>query len=687
MRKQLRTSGKFVKGPSQGHFSDSEVEKGPSQGQSEENGSRDVRKRPSSSLFVPGYLGSDTETEETIAAKVSTARRGRPRATKVGPSREEFLKPAPVRSDEELERVLRGRQYNKRSGIVTDDNTTDGESDAVTRAVDVSTLNAQELRAHAGEGLACILEVAKKSGNLKGEFVGRLKRSASTLREVVDALASRSEAEETRRLRAENGRLKLEVEAQKAEVKALRRGFTEAKSEAAAATTAAAAAAVSVSGTRTPPVALMGVELVEELRRSLTSTLGQIINARFEGIEDRLLPAPTVRPPLRADAKKAAMAAIPPKPKSVPTKSPKTPPKGPMTAATPSVALAGPSNREGTQTTTSTTHPAVPPQEEAWVMVKKGKRKGKGKSSAPVAAPAPAADHASVAAPKAPKAKTRKTLRSPKTAAVVLSLQPEAAERGITYSAILQQAQEKVDLQELGIDQLRFRQTATGARMLEIPGSQNNEKADRLAEKLRGVLSEVANIARPVKLTDVRVSGLDDTATKEGVAAAVAKATGCTLGLVRAGEIRPGFGGTGSTIVSCPIATAKVLSQKGTLLIGWSSVRVVALEARPMRCFRCMGLGHTRPQCTASADRGDLCFRCGSTGHKAANCQRVTPRCAICAESGRPSGHVMGGRSCVPPKTKGKAPRTRAAPVASTQATPEEVVQRVAGEGEVVMSE
>ncbi|CAH2109198.1 unnamed protein product [Euphydryas editha] len=96
-------------------------------------------------------------------------------------------------------------------------------------AAGVGALNAQELRARAGEDIACIIEVAKKSGNLKGEYVAKLKRSASTLREAVEALASRSKAEETRRLRAENRRLKLEIEAIKAEVKALRRDFSEAE--------------------------------------------------------------------------------------------------------------------------------------------------------------------------------------------------------------------------------------------------------------------------------------------------------------------------------------------------------------------------------------------------------------------------------------------------------------------------
>ncbi|CAH2098001.1 unnamed protein product [Euphydryas editha] len=601
---------------------------------------------------------------------------------------------------------------------------TDGEVELLA-AAGLDALNAQELRARAGEDLACIIEVAKKSGNLKGEYVAKLKKSASTLTEVVEALASRSEAEETRRLRAENRRLKLEVEAIKAEVRALRRAFSEAKSEAAAATTAAA-------GARAAPAAVVGVELVEELRRSLTCSLGDMMNARFAGIEDRLLPAPRLRPPLRADAVAAAPSGPPPAPRG--SEGTATSTAGPSTVAqaqtTTTVVRKGKGKGKGKSSTpvpapappgpkeidSPTAGPSTVVQEETWAtVVRKGKGKGKEKSSTP--APAHAAQSETpkpkgkaskkptakptgkksekpTAEPSAKpsenpaaKATAQPKMKAPKTAAVVLSLQPEAVERGITYSSILRTAQEKVNLQELGISRIHFRQTATGARMLEIPGSEKHEKADRLAESLRGVLSEVANVVRPVKSVEIRISELDETATKEGVAAAVAKATGVDVGLVKAGGIRPGYGGTGSVIVSCPISAAKALREKGRILIGWSSARVVALGARPMRCYRCMGLGHTRPQCPASVDRGDLCFRCGSAGHKAVACGEATLRCAICAESGRPSGHVMGGRKCKPATKKGKAAGVRATPAPASQVAEEPVVPLAADAEGVVMSE
>ncbi|XP_063838238.1 uncharacterized protein LOC135087403 [Ostrinia nubilalis] len=104
----------------------------------------------------------------------------------------------------------------------------------------------------------------------------------------------------------------------------------------------------------------------------------------------------------------------------------------------------------------------------------------------------------------------------------------------------------------------------------------------------------------------------------------------------------------------CPVVAAKALSEAGRFLIGWTSARVQILEARPMRCFKCMGLGHTRQLCPSSADRSGLCFRCGNPGHKAAECSAKDARCAVCAEAGRDASHHMGGRNCNPPQTRGK---------------------------------
>ncbi|EFN69705.1 hypothetical protein EAG_11667, partial [Camponotus floridanus] len=66
--------------------------------------------------------------------------------------------------------------------------------------------------------------------------------------------------------------------------------------------------------------------------------------------------------------------------------------------------------------------------------------------------------------------------------------------------------------------------------------------------------------------------------------------------------------------------------------IGWIRARVEALAARPLQCYTCLGVGHTRAHCKANVDRG-LCYRCGQPGHTAVGCT-ANPHCAYCAGEG-----------------------------------------------------
>jgi hypothetical protein len=250
----------------------------------------------------------------------------------------------------------------------------------------------------------------------------------------------------------------------------------------------------------------------------------------------------------------------------------------------------------------------------------------------------------------------KKKLRPPRSAAVVVSLNPEAEQQGLTYKEVFLKARSVLgELEQMQIPSLRFRESATGARLMEVSGPDSSEKADILAAKLRSTLGEGVRIARPVKTVDLRLSGLDDSITKDDVSTAISLKGGCSAEQVRVGEIRQGPGGMGTVWVQCPVAAAKSLSEAGRILIGWSSVQVRMLEQRPMRCFRCFTAGHTSQRCTASTDRSSLCFRCGIPGHKSSQCS-ADPHCPICAEAKRPAAHIVGGKACLPPPKNKKAP-------------------------------
>lgn len=247
-------------------------------------------------------------------------------------------------------------------------------------------------------------------------------------------------------------------------------------------------------------------------------------------------------------------------------------------------------------------------------------------------------------------------LRAPKTAAVVVTLQPEAEKRGVTYRDVLSRVRKVVDLQELGITGgLRLRSTLTGARLLEIPGAEGGQTADALAEKLRASINaEEARVSRPTKCIDMRILGLDDSVTPEEVVAAVARTGGCSAEQVKAGTIRPDRTGLGSVVVRCPVTAAKKIEEGRRLLVGWVSAQVKLLEPKPLRCFRCLVGSHVGAVCTSEADFSGRCFRCGQPGHRAGSCT-ATPHCIACAAVGKPADHLAAGKACArPAKARGK---------------------------------
>ncbi|KAF9806671.1 hypothetical protein SFRURICE_015940 [Spodoptera frugiperda] len=122
-------------------------------------------------------------------------------------------------------------------------------------------------------------------------------------------------------------------------------------------------------------------------------------------------------------------------------------------------------------------------------------------------------------------------LLAPKTAAVVITLQPDAVQKGVTYGDVLAKLKGAVTPAEFGApDGFSMKVTATGARLLEVPGAASGSSADALAERIRACLgAEEVRVSRPIKCLDVRILGLDDSVTEHEVVAAVARTGGCPV--------------------------------------------------------------------------------------------------------------------------------------------------------------
>ncbi|XP_047543169.1 actin cytoskeleton-regulatory complex protein pan1-like [Vanessa atalanta] len=486
------------------------------------------------------FVDHDDSDSDSDSARLTADRRGN---SKNGLSQARAVLKKKEEEDRELafERTLRSRAFKKAPAAAP----VVHEPTPTINIADPADLSAEELCAEAGRNAAQIREVALKSSNLKGGFIKKLKDAATSLEGVVEALASRTEAEESRRLRADNNRLHREVENLKAELKAHRREYAEMRTTVAAATEAA----------NTP----RGAPSMEELKDFIVRSIGD------EGPIDKpqevtLSHAPADRQP------------------AIPKKARKT---APPVAQSPT---AGPPCATVSAPVAPATSQTPPNKETSWSTVVKKGRKGSKTT--------PSADATAAKAPPKTPQPAKSKLATPRSAAIVLTLQPEAVGKGVTYALVLERAEQSVKLQDLGISGgLKVRRTATGARALELPKAQA-EQADRLAAKLRTVLDGVADVVRPVKKADLKVTGLDDSVTLEKLAAAIAHAGDCSSEAVKCGVMQRGPGYMGMVRVTCPLTAAKKLAAAGRLLVGWSSAKVAVVEQRPMRCYKC---GEGRP--------------------------------------------------------------------------------------------
>lgn len=510
--------------------------------------------------------------------------------------------------------------------------------DAATTAI----LNKQVL-----DCVANIEKVSARSKNLKGEFKRALNVASVSIKEATEALAKRSVSAETRKLQADNDRLQTELEELRKEMAELRARLRKPEE----------VIPEPVRRTSAPSAQID----MEEMARYIMMQVGDMVNARFKGLENRLLPDERMRPPLAGDKRRQAQTSREPEAVvasySAVTKKGLKAPSSSRVAPTTALVKPKKKRRKKKKTTPALNAPvadrptATTSRDNGWTVVgKKRAQKVNGNTQAP---------------------KTK--LRSPISAAVILTLQPEAPKE-MTYGAAIAKAKASIDLKDLGIDAVRFRRALTGATIVEVPGTDSGGKADSLAAKLKELYREEdIRVSRPVKSTELLVTGLDDSITTEEIAAAISINGGCPADQIRVGAIRWDRSGLGATVVRCPITAAKKVANG--LKIGWAIVRVKLLPPREMRCYRCLETGHVGGRCTAPTDRSTLCYHCGQPGHTATACT-AEPHCVLCTEAGKQANHRLGSKECNPPVSK----RDRGPFVAGARAQPQHARPHLSGE-------
>ncbi|KYN17083.1 Gag-Pol polyprotein, partial [Trachymyrmex cornetzi] len=240
--------------------------------------------------------------------------------------------------------------------------------------------------------------------------------------------------------------------------------------------------------------------------------------------------------------------------------------------------------------------------------------------------------------------------RPPKTAAIQISCRGDA-----TYADVMRVAKEKVDIDAMGIHEVRPRKSRSGALLLEIPGAEGGSKADKLAEKLKTALEgqEDVLITRPEKMAEIRIKDLEESTTKNDILLTLTLLGSCHERVFKMGEIIPSYNGMGTIWIRCPLAIAKNITKSKRIRIGWTNVRVELLPERIMLCYKCLEPGHIKKQCSSETDRSLLCYRCGLPGHIAKGCTEQVS-CPVCAAKNLKANHRMGGPACKPPVTKRK---------------------------------
>ncbi|KYN14497.1 hypothetical protein ALC57_13303 [Trachymyrmex cornetzi] len=243
--------------------------------------------------------------------------------------------------------------------------------------------------------------------------------------------------------------------------------------------------------------------------------------------------------------------------------------------------------------------------------------------------------------------------RIPKTAAVQINCRGEES-----YADTMRTAKSNVDIDILGIQEIRPRRTRTGALLLEIPGVDAVKKANMLADRLKEVLKEKENvlISRPEIMAEIRIRDLEESVTKEDVSQVISNIGKCPIDMIKMGDIVKAINGLGALWLRCPLVAAKMVTKNRRIRIGWTMARVDLLPTRPTQCFRCLEKGHVRSQCHNEHDRGATCYRCGQGGHIAKYCLEQV-HCVICSERNLRADHRLGGPACKPPPLRKKENR------------------------------
>jgi len=165
--------------------------------------------------------------------------------------------------------------------------------------------------------------------------------------------------------------------------------------------------------------------------------------------------------------------------------------------------------------------------------------------------------------------------RVPKSAAVVLHC-PEGE-----FAAAARRARSAINLEEIGIRDIRVRKALNGDLVIEIPGEEAETRAKILASRMEGVLRGTeAKVSCPTKTSEILLRGVDALVEADEVLSALREASGLPLEGLKLVPLRPPYGGLRTSGQDCRPRRPFYLSRRAKLGSGgqrrrWSSSRGV----------------------------------------------------------------------------------------------------------------
>ncbi|CAG9790204.1 unnamed protein product [Diatraea saccharalis] len=261
-------------------------------------------------------------------------------------------------------------------------------------------LSITEINARAIEQIKRVKLVCAKSKNLKGTMIKEVNQATSNLENLINKTLTTTADDEIRRLRADNKRMKSELEHLSNELKAIKRDMAKK-----AVNPNPNTINIPKRGQKKAPQTIaqeitrendmevddssLRASVVDEIKNAVIETIAVYMNARFEGIEERLLLPQTRRPPLSSDTRNAD-SQLPSKPSQAGSSGNGSKQMGstaPKKAVLTDGNKKGPMPRTGPSSTGQERVGPIKQQQQAPSNNKKGRGKGKRKTNKPAPPP------------------------------------------------------------------------------------------------------------------------------------------------------------------------------------------------------------------------------------------------------------------------------------------------------------